>query len=157
LLLQPLLGGLAGVDGAGNQGQAVGDLVLGWSGLLHAAPSFGWPRRKNRYPLTCEPVTALATAEREPYTCPSYSKPSARTRTRSVSALYGRVITVPGGGKRSSGWKSSVRVAVSSGGAVAALSFGAVERRSALHASSSARFRARSDWSPSAFACSRQA
>ena len=57
---------------------------------------------KNRKPLQCEPVTALATAEREPYTAPAYSNPLESTLTWMVLPLYFRVRTKPGGGSRSS-------------------------------------------------------
>src|SRR5262249_58523001 len=63
LLLQALLGALAGVDRAADQGQGgrSGRLAVA---VLHAAPPLA-VRWKKWKPLQCEPVMALATAERE--------------------------------------------------------------------------------------------
>jgi hypothetical protein len=59
LLRQPLLGGLAGVDGATDQGQGCRGAVPGVP--LQASPPLP-PRRKKRKPLPCEPVICFATA-----------------------------------------------------------------------------------------------
>src|SRR5947209_7691038 len=74
LMLQAFLGGLAGIHRTAHQGQS-----LGWE--FHAFAPVLRESLKNKNPLQCEPVTALATAESEAKTWPSNSKPSARTCT----------------------------------------------------------------------------
>src|SRR5262249_3418583 len=63
LLGEALLGALAGVDGAAHQGERDPRRGLGRLFLHCCSP---WRlRRKNKNPLQCEPVMALATAESE--------------------------------------------------------------------------------------------
>ncbi len=97
-------------------------------------------------------LIAFAAAESVGYTVPSHSKPSAKTVMRSGLTLYIRVRVEPAGGRRSS---VSIRGTIPV--ATGAADFGAVVRRSASRASSSARFRARSDRVPSARLWMRQA
>src|SRR5262249_26788334 len=59
LLLQPLLGGLARVDGAADQRQR--RTRLGVGRCLHRCPPLS-AKRKKKNPLQWLPVTALATA-----------------------------------------------------------------------------------------------
>ena len=77
LLLQPLLRGLAGVHRAPDRLRC---RRRDRSVPFHASPPFPLSR-KNRKPLQCEPVAALATALSEAYDSPAYSNPSASTFT----------------------------------------------------------------------------
>src|SRR5262249_30090139 len=81
VLLQPLLAGLAGVDGTADRA-----LVRQALSFVHGCSPF-CARRKNKKPLQWQPVTALATADREGYLVPSNSKPWVRTRTCRVRPL----------------------------------------------------------------------
>src|ERR1019366_3554160 len=145
-------GGLARVNRAADLWLRHGGAVVA---VVHLPSSF--PSWKKWKPLQCCPVIALATALSDLYRSPWNSKPFSKTLTVSVSPLYTRVRIVPGGGRRLSPLERRIAVVVRSAGAGAAISFGGDSRTSASLANSAARWRARSERSPSANACSRQA
>ncbi len=154
LLVEALLGGLAGVDGAAGRAWA-------WSrqpapywiengGSSRRLPCRSARRRATHSSASPSPPSPPPSATGRPL--PSYSKPSSSTVTAMVRPRYSRVSTAPGMGRRRS------CVGVNDPTTVRPTPvFGATSRRSDSLASSSARRRARSDSPPCSFACSRHA
>ncbi|OSM07641.1 hypothetical protein MAIT1_04601 [Magnetofaba australis IT-1] len=92
LLVQPLVGGFAGVDGAGNLGRGVDG---GFA--AHGLPPFRRP--KNSGPDQWVPVMALATPDRLRYFRPWYSKPTSRIVTTCSTPFHSRINRAPGAGR----------------------------------------------------------